>query len=89
VERPRDRAEYVGRDKGNPHDPIYNTIGAQLFRHLAERASAQSLEPTPVHENVDNNTGETHHPKTDMGSYPHVAGKPWKDNIQFVEDNEP
>jgi hypothetical protein len=28
VERPCYRAEYVGCDKGNPHDPIYNTISA-------------------------------------------------------------
>jgi hypothetical protein len=28
VERPCYRTEYIGCDKGKPHDPIYNTIGA-------------------------------------------------------------
>ena len=28
VERPCYRAEYIGRDIGNPHDPIYNAVGA-------------------------------------------------------------
>ena len=30
VERPCYRAEYVGRDKGNPHDPIYNAVGRRV-----------------------------------------------------------
>ena len=89
VERPCDRTENIGCDKGKPHDPVYNAIGAQLFRHPTQRASAQSLEPTPVHDNVDNNPSETRHPKTDMGSDPHAVGKPKKDNIQLVGDDEP
>jgi hypothetical protein len=75
VERPCYCTEYIRRDIGNPHDPIYNAIGAQLVRHPTEMASAQGFEPIPMPDNVYNNAGEPRYSKTDVGIYPRTAGK--------------